>query len=280
MKYSVLMAVYKKDSPKYLNTALESIYDQQTRKPDEIVVVFDGPLTEDLYKVLDDFKRDKESIVKYYLLEKNMGLGEALRAGTEQCSGDYIFRMDSDDISERTRFEKQIKYLENHPEIDVVGTDIAEFETSLNETMRLRICPEKHENIIKMAKRRSPMNHVSVCMKKEALIKCGGYGNVLLLEDYYLWLKMIVAGCHLANIHETLVWVRIGNGFDLKRGSKERIYGWKILQKYMLEHKLINKFEAIINMAYIYIFVNFPPGLKKVLYDKLLRKKCKRRMKE
>lgn len=275
MKYSVLMAVYKKDSPEYLDIALKSIYDNQTRKPDEIVIVFDGPLTEALYKVLDDFKNGKENIVKYCPLEKNMGLGEALRAGTAQCRGDYIFRMDSDDISQKDRFEKQIKYVEEHPEIDVVGSDIAEFETSLNEKLRLRVCPEKHEEIVKMAKRRSPMNHVSVCMKREALTKCGGYGNVLLLEDYYLWLKMITAGCRFANLHEVLVWVRIGNGFDVKRGSKQRISGWKVLQKYMLKHGLINKFEAVMNMLYIYMFVNFPPGLKKVLYDRFLRKKCK-----
>ena len=79
------------------------------------------------------------------------------------------------------------------------------------------------------------MNHVSVCIKKSALLKCGGYKTLLLLEDYYLWLNMIVAGCNLANIPESLVYVRVGNGFDSKRGSKERIIGWKVLQNFMIE---------------------------------------------
>lgn len=273
MKYSVLMSVYKNDSPKYLDIALKSVYETQTRKPDEIIIVFDGPLTEELYEVLDNFKADKEDVVKCCPLKKNMGLGQALKIGTEMCLGDYIFRMDADDISERTRFEKQITYMEKHPKVDVLGTDIAEFECSPDENMRLRICPDKHVDIVKMAKKRNPMNHVSVCIKKEALMKCGGYENVLLLEDYYLWLKMIVAGCHFANLHESLVWVRIGNGFNLKRGSKQRIQGWKILQDYMLEHSLINKFEAKMNMLYIYLFVNTPPGIKKVLYMFFLRKR-------
>ena len=108
MKSSVLMSVYKNDNPDFLKIALESIYDKQTRKPDEIVVVFDGKLTPELYSVLDDFQKNKESIVFYYPQEINQGLGEALRIGSEKCTGDYIFRMDSDDISAPERFEKQM----------------------------------------------------------------------------------------------------------------------------------------------------------------------------
>lgn len=273
MKYSVLMSVYKKDSPEFLKIALESIYDKQTRKPDEVVVVFDGPLTEALYEVLDEFRKNKESIVKYYPQDVNHGLGEALRVGSEQCSGNYILRMDSDDISAPDRFEKQIAYVEEHSEIDVLGTDIAEFQISPNEeNMRIRICPAKHDDIVAMGKRRNPMNHVSVCIKKEALEKAGGYRSLLLLEDYYLWLNMIASGCKLANINESLVYVRVGNGFDSKRGSKERIEGWKILQGFMLDNGMISKWEAKRNMFYIWSFVKTPAWMKKLLYQTVLRK--------
>lgn len=272
MKCSVLMSVYKNDNPEFLKTALESIYEKQTRKPDEIVVVFDGKLTDELYEVLDKFKEDKKDIVFYYPQEVNRGLGEALKIGSEKCTGDYIFRMDSDDISVPERFEKQIAYIEKHPEIDVLGTDIAEFNISPDEEMRLRICPEKHDDIVKMGKKRNPMNHVSVCMKRSALKKCGGYETLLLLEDYYLWLKMIASNCRLENLNEALVYVRVGNGFDSKRGSKVRIKGWKVLQKFMLKNNMINKFEAVMNMLYIVGFVYCPVGLKKLVYSKLLRK--------
>ena len=271
-KYSVLMSVYKNDDPAFLKLALESIYEQQTIKPDEIVVVFDGPLNDKLYEVLDTFRLGKEDIVKYYPQEVNRGLGEALRIGSEFCTGDYILRMDSDDVSDSRRFEKQILFVENHPDIDALGTDIAEFNTSPEEEKRVRSCPEKHEDIVKMGKRRNPMNHVSICMKKDALMKCGGYQTLLLLEDYFLWLHMIGAGCKLANIHESLVYVRVGNGFDSKRGSQERITGWKVLQDYMLEIGMINKKEALMNMLYINAFVKTPSWVKKVLYSKLLRK--------
>lgn len=273
MRYSVLMSVYKNDSPDYLKLALESIYEKQTRKPDEIVVVFDGPIPDELQLVLNDFRKGKEDVVFYYPQEINRGLGEALRIGSEKCTGDYIFRMDSDDISDPERFAKQIIYVETHPEIDVLGTDIAEFQKSeLEENKRTRVCPAEHDDIVKMGKKRNPMNHVTVCMKKLALERCGGYKTLLLLEDYYLWLNMIVAGCKLANINESLVYVRVGNGFDAKRGSKERISGWKVLQDFMLEHGLITKKQAITNMIYIRVFVNMPIGLKKILYEKILRK--------
>ena len=271
-KYSVLMSVFKNDSPQHLKIALESIYENQTVKPDEIIVVFDGILTAELEEVLNNFRKEKENIVKFFPQQENKGLGEALRIGAEKCTGDYIFRMDADDISDNKRFEKQIEFIENNPEVDVLGTDIAEFDDSINEKMRLRICPQKHEDIVKMSKKRNPMNHVTVCIKKEALEKCGSYETILLLEDYFLWLKMIVSGCKLANINEPLVYVRVGNGFNKKRGAKERILGWKKIQRYMLDNKLITKKESILNMIYIKVFVYTPVFIKKIIYSKLLRK--------
>lgn len=271
-RYSVLLSVYKNDSPIFLKQALQSIYDDQTRKPDEIIVVFDGPLTAGLYGVLEEFQNGKEAFVRYYPQEVNRGLGEALRIGSEKCTGDYIFRMDSDDVSDPRRFEKQIAYLEEHPEIDVVGTDIAEFVHSPDEFgKRVRMCPAKHEDIVRMGKTRNPMNHVTVCMKKTALMSCGGYRTLLLLEDYYLWLHMITADCRLANLNEPLVYVRVGNGFDSKRGAKERIAGWKILQSFMVEHGMITRAKAFSNMLCIWGFVNTPAWLKKIMYQKILR---------
>ena len=273
MRYSVLMSVYKNDSPEFLELALKSIYEEQTRKPDEIVVVFDGPLTDDLYATLESFRAGKENVVRYFPQDINRGLGEALRIGSEKCTGDYLLRMDSDDISDSKRFEKQIAYVELHPDVDVVGTDIAEFQLFPDEeSKRVRSCPANHDEIVKMGKKRNPMNHVTACIKKEALEKAGGYKSLLLLEDYYLWLNMIASGCKLANINESLVYVRVGNGFDSKRGSKTRIKGWKVLQSFMVAHGMISRTEALMNMVYIWGFVNTPVKLKKVLYEKVLRK--------
>lgn len=273
MKISVLMSVYGNDRADHLQQALSSIYEEQTRKPDEIVVVFDGPLTDELYAVLDGFKQNTPITVTYVALEENRGLGEALRIGSLQCTGDYICRMDADDISHSQRFEKQVAYLTAHPDVDVVGTDIAEFYDSPDEgNLRVRACPAAHEDILHMCKKRNPMNHVTVCMKREALVRCGGYESLLLLEDYYLWLRMLTDGCTFGNVNESLVYVRIGNGFHSKRGSKIRIKGWRVLQDYMLQHGMITRAEARMNMIYIRGFTYCPGWLRKIVYDKLLRK--------
>lgn len=272
MKYSVLMSVYIKDDPGFLKLALESIYEGQTRKPDEIVVVFDGPLTPEQHAVLEQFRVGKEQVVRYYPQEVNRGLGEALKIGSAYCTGDYIFRMDSDDISHERRFEKQIAYMEAHPEIDVLGSDIAEFDKVPEDSQRVRSCPETHADIIRMSRHRNPMNHMSVCIKRSALEAVGGYQTLLLLEDYYLWLRMIAAGYQLANLQESLIYARTGNGFYARRGSKKQIRGWKRLQEFMLEHRMIGRVTAAVNMLYIVGFVYCPGWARKFAYDKLLRR--------
>lgn len=272
MKYSVLMSVYKNDSPEFLKLALESIYEKQTRKPGEIVVVFDGPISEELHKVLDDFRNGKEDVVKFFPQKENKGLGEALRIGSEKCSGDYIFRMDSDDISDPKRFEIQSDYVEKHPEIDVLGTDIAEFNKDPNEpNLRKRVCHRNHDDIVKMSKKRNPMNHVTVCIKRSALEQAGGYLSLRYVEDYYLWIRMISSGFRLGNINETLVYVRVGNGFATRRGNKEQIKSWQVLQNYMLKNGMVTKKEAKKNMLYVRLFVNTPGWIKNILYKVFLR---------
>lgn len=273
MTFSVLMSVYETDSAEYLHLALESIYDKQTLKPNEIVIVFDGPITDKLKEVLENFAEDKQDIVKFVPLKENVGLGEALRIGSLECTCDYILRMDSDDISDDLRFEKQLDYMEKHPEIDVLGTDIREFTGETEEPdLKKRICPKDHNDIVKMSKTRNPMNHVTVCIKRSALIKSGGYKSLLLLEDYYLWLRMIAAGCTLANLNEPLVYVRVNREFYGRRGAKERLYGWKVLQKYMLSEGMISRFSAFKNMVCIFGFIYSPAILKKLLYLFFLRK--------
>ena len=272
MTVSVLMSVYKNDNPLYLKIALESIYEKQTHKPDEIVVVFDGPLTDELYEVLNKFREGKENTVKYFPQEVNRGLGEALRIGSLECTGDLIIRMDSDDISVPERFAVQVEYMTEHNDIDVVGSDIAEFNESPEEEKRIRACPCDHGDIAEMGKTRNPMNHVTVCIRRTAMEKCGGYEALDLLEDYYLWLKMIASGCKLANINQSLVYVRVGNGFNNRRASKSRIKGWRVLQDYMLAHSMITKKKAFRNMVAIRGFIYCPGFVRNLAYKLFLRK--------
>ncbi|WP_214714326.1 glycosyltransferase [Exiguobacterium sp. s151] len=273
MQFSVLMSVYENDNSDHLKVALNSIFENQTLKPNQIVLVLDGKIPKNLGNVIEEFQMSNPKVLTLVPLKENVGLGEALRIGSSYCKFPYICRMDADDISDSKRFEKQINFMHAHPDIDVLGSNIKEFKNDIDDqNMMIREVPKSSNEILKFAKKRNPMNHVTVCIRKSALEKCGGYETCLLLEDYYLWLKMIANGCKLMNTSESLVYVRVGNGFISKRSSKTRILGWKKLQSYMVNHKMINHFEALMNMAYICGFVLTPNKLKEFLYNNFLRK--------
>ncbi|MBR6097958.1 glycosyltransferase, partial [Candidatus Saccharibacteria bacterium] len=135
------MSVYKNDNPIFLKKSLESIYDNQTVKPDEIIVVFDGPLTKEQLEILQDFKEGKEKIVHYYPQKQNRGLGAALQVGLKKCRNEFIARMDSDDISSSTRFEKQLNFINEHPDIDIFSGNIQEFSGTIENKKGIRKVP-------------------------------------------------------------------------------------------------------------------------------------------
>ena len=265
------MSVYKNDNPAFLNQALNSIYIDQTVKPDEIVIVIDGPVSDELRKIINDFKK-QTNIVKIVDLITNRGLGEALRIGSTHCSGDYIVRMDSDDLSHPNRFEKQFSYINNHPELDVLGCNILEFSQSTDEKMRRRACPEYHKDIVKMSKKRSPMNHITACIKRDSLFSSGGYKQMLFAEDYYLWVRMINHSCHFYNIQEDLVYVRVGNGMTARRSNLTLLRSLRSIYKYLLDNKNINILEYSLNIAKAELFIRSPIQVKNFAYKFLLRK--------
>lgn len=273
MTFSVLMSVYHKDCPDHLKAALESIYEKQTKKPDEIVIVFDGPLNDALYEVLNQFREGKEHVVRFLPQEINRGLGEALRIGSYACTSDFIFRMDSDDVSLPQRFEWQSNYLLTHPEVDVLGTDMAEFEENPEEENK-RICsfPEDHDSIVRFAKQRNPICHMTVCIRRSALMACGSYQPLPLTEDYYLWLRMMIAGYRFANLHRVSVLVRTGNGMYSRRSATVQVKSWKSIQELMLKHHMVSRFAAFRNMWMVRVFVRIPPRVKKWIYAVFWRK--------
>lgn len=274
MKTSVLMSVYKNDNPSFLKLALESIYEHQTVKPDEIVIVIDGPVGDEIWDTLDAFCGDKQDIVKCLAQKNNKGLGEALRIGAQHCTGDLIFRMDSDDVSCPTRFEQQLTFLNEHPEVDVVGGSIGEFEEDFHKVILNRCCPETQEQILRTVRNRNPMNHMTVCIRRQALENAGGYLPLKLMEDYYLWARMLVNNCTLANMPETLVWVRIGAGFTSRRSAKGQIRSRYVIQKYLHDHKLLTLAELGINMLVFGCFIYCPPRIKIWIYRTILHRKA------
>ncbi|HFU3655308.1 glycosyltransferase [Streptococcus suis] len=265
------MSVYEKEDPLFLRESLESILIHQTVIPTEVILVEDGPLNDGLYSVLEEFK-GQFAFFKTIALKENVGLGAALNEGMKHCSYDWVARMDTDDIAAKYRFERQLKFLQDNPDIDVLGGAISEFGNSVQDIKAVKQLPKEHSSIQTMLKRRSPMSHVTVFFRKASVVAAGGYQTLMYIEDYYLWARMITSGFRMANLDDILVHVRVGNGMYSRRGNREYIRSWKILNQYMLENKLITGIDLTVNMLLIRGFIFLPPKLKEFVYKRILRK--------
>ncbi|WP_173320814.1 glycosyltransferase [Streptococcus sanguinis] len=272
VKFSVLMSVYQKENPDFLRKSLNSVLIEQSRKPDELVLVEDGPLTEELYQTIQDFKETFPE-VKVLPLKENVGLGEALHRGVEACSYDWIARMDTDDIATPDRFQQQVDYIEQHPQLDVLGGNIIEFDTEPDQIVAEKQMPLSHEEIIKRLQRRNPFCHMTVFFKKSSVLKAGNYKSLPLVEDYYLWARMAAQGCRFANLNQVLVYARVGNGMHTRRSQTEQIASWKVVNTFLLSHGMLNRGQYYQNMLMIRAFVGTPIWIKAFIYKYLLRRK-------
>ena len=271
IEFSVLMSVYHKENPQFLKESIESVTENQTVKPTELILIQDGPLTEELYQIIFEFE-SRLPYFKTYALEQNVGLGKALEYGVKKCSYECIARMDTDDIAVRTRFEEQLDFIINNPEIGILGSNIAEFDNNILETKSLKVMPEKHDDILKMSKRRNPMCHMTVMYKKSSVLAAGGYQDLPFVEDYFLWVRMLNSGARFANLNKVLVYARVGNGMYARRGNKKQIVSWKKLNIFMVDNKMITPVDYLINMSLIRAFLFIPTNLKEFTYNKILRK--------
>lgn len=217
--FSVLLPVYSKEDPAFLEIALQSVFDQ-TLQPNEIVVVKDGPLTSSLDEVLERYQKLYPALIQIVSLPENLGLGISLAIGLNACSNELVARVDSDDINLPFRFEKQIQTMIEHPELDVVGFNIAEFQNIPDRIVSYRSLPENPEEIYKFGKRRCPINHPTIMFRRSKVLQAGNYKKLMLkhgLEDYYLWMRMLSLNMQFYNIQQVGVLCRIGNGMVNRR---------------------------------------------------------------
>lgn len=268
--FSVLLSIYNKENKLYLIKAFESIL-QQKIKPNEIVLVKDGLLTTDLDSTIAEYQ-NKFSNLKVILLPKNQGLGKALNEGLKYCSYELVARMDTDDIARPDRFEKQIHFMETHPEIDVCSAWIDEFIGSPDNIVSRRILPETPEELYEFGKSRNPLNHPAVMFRKSAVIKAGGYQHFPLFEDYYLWVRMIMNGSKLYNLQEPLLYFRSSTEMYKRRGGLK--YALTEIKFQILLHKIgyISFYQMLKNCCTRFIARIIPNQLRGFLYKRILHK--------
>lgn len=215
-KFSVLISSYYKDSPLFLERALESLKDQ-TLQASEIVFVEDGKLTRELYDVLDRYASLLP--IKRLSFDENKGLGNALKIGLENCTNDIVLRMDTDDICDRERFEKQVTFLQNNKDIDILGTWVKDIDNN-GKIIGERIFPTNHVDLLKVIWA-CPLAHPTIAFRKESIISIGSYNTgIKRRQDYDLWLRAATKGLRFGNIPEFLLYYRFTDDYYKKNNLK------------------------------------------------------------
>ncbi len=270
-KYSVLMSVYYKENAENLRTAMDSIW-QQTVGSDDFVLVCDGPLTAELDEVISLMKKEHGDRLQVIRLSENRGLGNALNIGIRQCKHELVARMDSDDISKSYRCEKQLGVFSENPELDVVSAVVEEFVGKTGNITARRELPETHEEILRFSKSRNPFNHPCVMYKKSAVENAGGYQDLFLLEDYYLWVRMLKNKSRGYNLQESLLWMRAGSDMYKRRAGWKYVVSQHKLFSYMKEIGYITEAQFIKSITVRSISSLLPNKLREYIYKHIIRK--------
>ena len=268
---SILMSVYIKEKPEYLRTSLKSAINQTVRVK-EIVLVLDGPITDQLQSVIEECQKECSDLIKLIPLKENVGLGKALAIGVEKCKYDLVARMDTDDIMIPTRIEKQIAEFTSDLDLTIVGSNIDEFYDSPESIVGRRVVPETHEEICNFSKKRNPFNHMTVMFKKSAVLDVGNYQPMMGFEDYYLWVRLLKAGYKGKNIQESLVFARTGEDMYARRGGKKYFLNGLKGRKAIYQAGLGSMSDYLISCSAHVVVSLLPNKIRGQIYENKLRK--------
>ena len=265
------MSVYKNEKVEYFIQAVDSLLNQ-TLRPEQIVLIRDGAVYEELQSTIDTYVNNNPDLFTYLPLEQNGGLGNALRHGLPHCRNELVGRMDTDDISVPDRFEQQVAFMQAHPEIDMVGGNISEFVNDPKQIVSYRVVPQSHEEISRCISGRCPFNHGTVMFKKSMVEKAGSYEGFYLFEDWYLWVRMYLAGATFANMNKVFVNFRISGMAD-RRGGMKYYRSCVTLLKFMKKNRMIGTGKYLkIRTVRFCGYVLLPNKMREWAYKKFLRK--------
>ena len=274
--FSVLISIYHKELFTHFNECMKSIWDNQTLKPTEIILVEDGPLTPELDKEIARWQTKLGEVLTVIRLAQNVGTGKAKNIGLQNCSHEIISIVDTDDISVSDRFEKQISFMQKNIEYSIVGGQILEFIENINKPTGMRKVPFSNDALIKYAERQSPFNNMTIAYRKSHIQQVGGYQHHMWMEDYNLFLRVIAKGYKIKNLEDILVYARIDNGMHARRKGIEYIKSEKQLLNLKKELGLQNPIHA--NMLFLIrsAFRLMPSSLLGIIYNTFLRKKVEK----
>ena len=268
--YSVLMSVYSKEKPEYLRLAMNSMW-EQTVPTNDFVLVADGPLNTALDSVIEEMQQ-KHKELHVIRLEQNQGLGNALNIGLKVCRNEIICRMDSDDISNPDRCEKQLNVFSTMPDLSICSGTITEFTENINDISGKREVPELNEEIVIWSKKRNPFNHMATMFKKTDVEAVGSYSEQFhLFEDYHLWIRMLQAGYRGYNLQTSLVNARMPDeGYD-RRGGAEYAKCMLKFHSWLLETDWTKKGDYLTGALPHALVCVLPLNIRRMIYKRLHR---------
>lgn len=231
------MSVYKSEKPTYLDRSLQSVWEDQTRKPDEVILVQDGPVADELSSVIGQWKDRLGEALVLLVNETNLGLTKSLNKGIKVAKGEYIARMDSDDISLPDRFLHQVEFMDSHTDISVLGGSIQEFNDK-DGIIGERHFPADTASIKQYIHKASPVAHPAVMIRKSLFDEGVLYNEEYrTTQDLALWFDVLATGHQMANLdeyvlqfrRETNVYQRRKNKVDSRLELKIHLKGIKTL---------------------------------------------------
>lgn len=263
----VLMSVYKNDNPEHLKLSIDSILNQ-TYQDFLILVGVDGSVGEDLGRTLQHYQ-DTEPKVRVFWFPVNRGLTAVLNNLLEEgkkLQPKYFARMDTDDISKTDRFEKQVAYLEAHPELDVIGGAIEEMEYDGKLNGKVINYPLTHDECFRFFATRNPLAHPAVMFNAKFFDKVESYNaSFKKNQDTELWYRAFKAGCKFGNLKDIVLTFRVSKDMYKRRG------GAKFAKEVLDLRKEINRglgygIKATL-FGYAYYIMAISPGwVKKIAY--------------
>lgn len=225
--FTVLQSVYKNDDPLFLSECFDSLFNQ-TLKPQKIILIKDGTLTQKLEDVISDWKEKLPLKVVGY--ENNQGLAHALNFGLQFVETELVARMDSDDVAFPERFEKQVKKFETDKNLSVLGTGIEEFYNKSDGTVftNVRLYPESTNKKKKKLFKGTPLAHPTVMLKTEILKNFCYNEKTKCNEDIELWFRLLKAGIEFNTLQEALLNFRITDSTFKRRSFSKSVNEFKI----------------------------------------------------
>ncbi|MGP9539016.1 glycosyltransferase [Brachybacterium sp. AOP43-C2-M15] len=266
------MPLWGRDLPDRVELALTSATVDQQRQPDLLILTVDGELPAALEDVVDRVAAGEWGPSRVLRHDAHRGVAAALQDGLEMSPYELVARADADDLCRPERFALQIPRMQSAG-LDLLGSAMREFSDRLPPGKGpLRTRPLTHEEIVAYLPHHSPFHHPTMVLRRSVALAVGGYRDLPLLEDYWLWERMMLGGARMGNLPEVLVDYRVDDELFARRGGRRLFASDLRFQKRMVRDGVTTPGLFVRNVALRGAYRFAPGWLRRVGYRRFIEK--------